>query len=132
MPRFVLLHHQLPPGERASHWDLMLERGAALRTWALAESPLTTPEVEATPLPDHRLAYLDYQGPVSGNRGVVSRADVGTYQLVEEREGLLRFALAGERLRGEATLRRDDRETEPSEESTTAPAQRWRLIFTSV
>ena len=30
MPRFVVLYHEHPP---RSHWDLMLENGAVLRTW---------------------------------------------------------------------------------------------------
>ena len=40
MPRFVILHHvTLPGADRASHWDLMLEMGDALRTWALPTPP---------------------------------------------------------------------------------------------
>ena len=35
----------------------------------------------ATRLPDHRLAYLEYEGPVSGNRGVVRRIDSGKYEI---------------------------------------------------
>ena len=34
-------------------------------------------------LPEHRLVYLDYQGPVSGNRGSVSRVLDGTIQWQE-------------------------------------------------
>ena len=35
MPRYVILQHDTPPGyPRPLHWDLMLEQGRTLRTWA--------------------------------------------------------------------------------------------------
>jgi hypothetical protein len=44
MPRYVILWHELPEthevgAARESHWDLMLEWGDVLRTWALASEP---------------------------------------------------------------------------------------------
>ena len=40
MPRFVLLHHECPPGYvKPSHWDFMLEFGDVLWTWELRELP---------------------------------------------------------------------------------------------
>jgi hypothetical protein len=80
MPRFVILEHDHPH----LHWDLMLEVDGALRTWRLPAPPCDGPR-EATALGDHRLAYLDYEGPVSGNRGTVKRWDAGTY-LTERRD----------------------------------------------
>src|ERR1700704_4821039 len=77
MPRFVILEHDHP----VLHWDLMLEAGTALRTWRLARAPSAPGEViDALALPDHRLFYLDYEGPVSGGRGVVKRWDAGEYE----------------------------------------------------
>ena len=75
MPRFVILEHDHP----ALHWDLMLEAGDVLQTWRLAEPPAPGLAIEATALADHRLAYLDYEGPISGNRGTVSRWDAGVF-----------------------------------------------------
>jgi hypothetical protein len=118
MPRFVLLKHTLPPdAARGTHWDLMLEAGDALRTWALDELPTLDHDVFATQLADHRLAYLDYEGPVSGNRGSVERVDRGEYAVVGEAAGRLEVVLLGDRLRGRATL------------YATTGDQRWRFAL---
>ncbi len=112
MPRFVILHHETPPGyDRPPHWDLMLKSDRALRTWALAEPPCAGRLIAAEELADHRLAYLDYQGDVSGGRGSVVRWDGGTYELLSgdlQRETFgqtaLRLTMHGQRLIGEVTL----------------------------
>jgi hypothetical protein len=109
MPRFVILRHD--PGENSTHprhWDFMLERGDVLRTWALAVEPGQGEMVEARLLPDHRLAYLDYEGEVSGGRGTVTRCESGTYQAVSESDAGLVIQLSGTRLRGQATLTRGE------------------------
>src|SRR5688572_1045480 len=100
MPRFVILEHDYP----VLHWDLMLEGEGVLRTWRLAEPPGTR-AVAAEPSFDHRLVYLEYEGPVSGDRGVVRRWDRGTYSPVAEQEGGLTVRLDGERLQGVFVLR---------------------------
>lgn len=86
--RFVLLFHELPAhSDRASHWDFMIESGPSLRTWALPveisnENPANSDtDGLALALPDHRLAYLDYEGPVSGDRGTVRRVAMGVHSL---------------------------------------------------
>ena len=73
MPRFVLLAHDFP----TPHWDLMLESDGVLRTWRLHSIPESGKPVPAEAIGNHRLAYLDYEGPVSGNRGSVARVDGG-------------------------------------------------------
>jgi hypothetical protein len=108
MPRFVILFHQTPAdAEGPSHWDFMLEAGDALRTWALENEPRVGDRIAAEALPDHRLAYLDYEGPVSGNRGTVSRWDAGEYTLEFAGDSEVRLNLQGGRLRCLATLQRD-------------------------
>lgn len=105
MPRYVILCHELPAASgRNSHWDLLLEQGGALRTWALDELPAGQTPANALALADHRLAYLDYEGPVSGNRGHVTRYDRGEYERLQESDDLLAVALAGERFQGTLTL----------------------------
>ncbi|MCS7306194.1 MAG: hypothetical protein NZ602_13945 [Thermoguttaceae bacterium] len=102
--RFVVLEHDSPRGR---HWDLMLEREGRLRTWALAEPPDTPGPIPAEALPEHRLAYLDYEGPISGGRGQVRRWDAGTYQpLAAPDPGHTEeiYLLEGTRLRGQANL----------------------------
>jgi hypothetical protein len=77
MPRFVVLEHDHP----VLHWDLMLEAGDVLQTWRLTAAPEIGSNLnDATALDDHRLAYLDYEGPVSGNRGRVRRWDAGVFE----------------------------------------------------
>ena len=81
----------------------MLESEGVLRTWRLAdELPTTPPEVGiiAQALPDHRIEYLTYEGPVSGDRGTVSQWDAGTYQLVSETEDSVCVDLYGKRVNG--------------------------------
>ena len=77
MPRFVILEHDFPE----LHWDFMLECGSALKTWRLARPPVTDGDpIAVTPLSDHRLQYLVYEGPVSGDRGNLKRWDAGEYE----------------------------------------------------
>jgi hypothetical protein len=66
------------------HWDLMLESGDVLHTWALAAEPAPNLPIAAEQLPDHRLIYLDYEGPISGNRGTVTRWDAGRFEVLSE------------------------------------------------
>jgi hypothetical protein len=103
MPRFVVLRHDDPRGE---HFDLMLECGSALKTWALSGPPQAGLEIECTALADHRLAYLEYQGPISGGRGVVTRWDSGEYAVERQSECEWAVSLGGRKLSGTATLRR--------------------------
>ena len=84
MPRFVILRHAAPPEfSRPDHYDLMFEQGQVLWTWACAKLPDESGSaVEAERLPDHRPLYLDFEGEVSGGRGVVRRVDDGEYDLL--------------------------------------------------
>jgi hypothetical protein len=77
MPRFVILTHDHP----YVHWDFFLEEGEVLRGWRLAEEPMVGKPIAAMEQCDHRKLYLDYEGPVSGDRGSVMRWDYGAYSL---------------------------------------------------
>jgi hypothetical protein len=46
--------------------------GSALTAWRSPSWPIDQP-VSLTRLADHRREYLDYQGPLSGDRGFVKR-----------------------------------------------------------
>lgn len=102
MRRFVVLTHDHP----FLHWDLMLdvEESAELKTWRLLAEPLTTESIGAEVLPDHRRKYLDYEGPVSGNRGTVKQWDAGTFELIGDSEDEVRVRFHGIRLSGEFTI----------------------------
>jgi hypothetical protein len=115
MPRYVILRHETPGGV---HFDFMLEMCGSLKTWSIMQPPLQGVEMDAAALPHHRLAYLDYEGPISGDRGSVTRWDRGTYELENQSESELDLQLTGEKLIGHVSLRHP-----PDTEN------RWRLYF---
>ena len=82
----------------------MLENEAALRTWRLDREADAGGIIDAPPLADHRLAYLDYEGPVSGGRGSVARWDHGGYRILAESTRIVEVMLQGNRLKGRAVL----------------------------
>ncbi len=98
MPRFVILRHEL--ADRDSHWDVMLERADGLMTWSINSIPANGEAVEARRLPDHRSIYLDYEGPVSRNRGHVRRWDAGTYEFVCPGDRVFSVRVQGNQLNG--------------------------------
>jgi len=118
--RFVLLRHESSAEfAKPSHWDFMLEADGLLMTWELhrlpsswlaalqqraVSSPTTAPTAPAIRLADHRLAYLDYEGPLSGKRGSVRCVDRGTYLMVKECSERLVVELQGSILSGSVTL----------------------------
>lgn len=125
MPRFVVLHHVVPAeSERSTHFDLMLEADGALLTWELPQSPQQSTDQAARRLPDHRLDYLSIEGPLSENRGTVTRWDAGTYTAeadeLKRRPGSIDVRLSGKKLRGR--LRLEEVDDEP---------QRWRFSFST-
>lgn len=74
--RFVILRHDHP----FLHWDFLLERDELLESWRLLREPVLDEWIRAEKLPDHRSVYLTYEGPVSGDRGYVSRVLSGSFQ----------------------------------------------------
>jgi len=77
--RYVVLHHT---GFGEPHYDLMFESspGGTLTTFRAPDWPPVAGDA-LTRLGDHRRAYLDYEGPVSNNRGEVKRAASGTCEV---------------------------------------------------
>jgi len=110
--RYVVLFHRQPESSadglaagRGDHYDWMFESAEGLLTWS-TQRRLSADEagvIEAIKLPLHRAAYLDYEGPVSRNRGEVRRVESGRFRLITQtadrfevdarggREGRLRF-----------------------------------------
>jgi hypothetical protein len=86
----------------------MIETGDVLAAWQLA----VPPEVAAgSPtavrrIADHRKTYLEYEGPVSGDRGSVRIADTGTCVVIAEGPTEWRLRLDGSVLRGTFRLSR--------------------------
>ncbi|MCS7006611.1 MAG: hypothetical protein NZL88_03545, partial [Gaiellaceae bacterium] len=105
-PRFVVQRHDA----RRLHYDLRLERGGVLASWAVPKGlPLRQGERRlAVQVEDHPLAYADFEGTIPAGEygaGTVEIWDRGTYELIEEkRDGGLTFRLRGARLDGIWTL----------------------------
>lgn len=104
MPRFVVLAHDWPE----PHFDLLIEAGEQLRAWRLLSEPRAGTEVRAEPNAPHRRLYLDYEGPVSGGRGTVSRWDAGTCDWLADEVDRTEVALRGTRIVGRALIRRGE------------------------
>ena len=106
--------------DKPDHWDLMFEDDGALKTWSLFQLPTCWQnaevvamgksqwQVEATQLDDHRIEYLRYEGPVSGNRGEVRCCDRGTYRTLERSQNAWVLEIDGTQLAGKVALTRDD------------------------
>jgi hypothetical protein len=83
----VVLHHT---GIQNPHFDLMLEtsEGSALATWRADSWPLQN----GTPMEHiaaHRRDFLEFQGPLTGNRGEVRRVAAGTHFVEQDHPVLL-------------------------------------------
>ena len=72
---YVILHHT---GFGEPHYDLMFEPspGTSLMTWRASDWPLAAGD-DLTRIGDHRREYLEYEGPVSNDRGEVKRVAEG-------------------------------------------------------
>jgi bifunctional non-homologous end joining protein LigD len=105
-PLFVVQRHDA----RRLHYDLRLERGGALASWAVPKGlPFRPGERHlAVHVEDHPLDYATFEGVIPAGQygaGTVEIWDHGTYELLEEkRGGGLTFRLEGERARGVWTL----------------------------
>ena len=82
LSRYLFLEHTNAPDDpTCRHVDLLLEDGESCRTWRLSSVPLPNgPSLQATPLPRHRLIWLERtSAAVSGGRGWGRRIVGGYY-----------------------------------------------------
>jgi DNA ligase D-like protein (predicted 3'-phosphoesterase) len=118
-PRFVIHRHDASN----LHYDLRIEVGDVLRSWAVPKGPSTDPRDRhlAVPTEDHPLDYEDFEGVIPEGEygaGTVLVWDAGTYRNLGERDGEpvpvedaladghLAVWLDGEKLRGGWSLTR--------------------------
>jgi hypothetical protein len=87
--RYVVLRHE---GIENPHYDLMIETtpGSPLATWRLPHWPPLPGDVPES-LGDHRRVYLEYEGPVSGNRGSVRRVASGECGVISEDSRMMKI-----------------------------------------
>ena len=113
---FVVQEHQAT----AHHFDVRLEVGGVMRSWAVPKGPSMDPAVKrfAVEVEDHTLAHNDFEGRTGGGGVIVW--DRGLYEQggrVPWPEALERghavFVLHGEKLRGGFALQRTRRGEKP-------------------
>jgi hypothetical protein len=103
MPRFVILTHNWP----FPHWDFLAEQDGILRAWRLLAEPVAGADILAERNFDHRLFYLDYEGPLSDGRGSASRWDAGICDWLVDETERAELELRGTKLTGRAVLTRE-------------------------
>ena len=125
-PRFVIQKH----AASSLHYDLRLEAGGVLKSWAVPRGPSTDPRTKrlAVQVGDHPLDYADFEGVIGTGRegaGQVIVWDAGTYRSLTEgpveealESGHLSVWLEGQKLRGGWTLQR----------TSAGPKPQWLLV----
>jgi DNA ligase D-like protein (predicted 3'-phosphoesterase) len=108
VPRFVVQLHDAT----TLHFDLRLQIGDVLRSWAVPKGPSLDPAVRrlAVPVPDHSLAAGEFEGVHADSRGsgAVIVWDEGTVDVVVDDPDHLSFVLHGRKLEGRFGLTRTD------------------------
>jgi DNA ligase D-like protein (predicted 3'-phosphoesterase) len=107
VPRFVVQQHDAT----TLHFDLRIEDGGVLRSWAVPKGPSMDPAVRrlAVPVEDHSMAAGEFEGVHEGSSrgsGAVIIWDEGTVNLVRNEPGHLSFVLHGHKLTGGFALTR--------------------------
>jgi DNA ligase D-like protein (predicted 3'-phosphoesterase) len=105
--RFVVQLHDAT----TLHFDLRLQFGDVLRSWAVPKGPSLDPKARrlAVPVDDHDLGAGDFEGVHPGSRrgsGAVIIWDEGAAEIVTDQPGHLSFTLHGDKLAGGFALTR--------------------------
>ena len=101
LPRFVVQLHDAT----TLHFDLRLQVGDVLRSWAVPKGPSLDPSVKrlAVPVEDHSLSAGEFEGVHEGasrGSGAVIIWDEGSLRILREGSSHLSFVLAGTKLAG--------------------------------
>jgi len=104
--RFVVHKHHAT----ADHYDLRLELGGVLKSWAVPKGPSLNPEDKrlAVETEDHPLEYIDFEGVIPAGQyggGPMIVWDRGVWAPMDDPEkaigsGAFKFRLFGEKLKG--------------------------------
>src|SRR4051794_30215660 len=107
MTRFVVQLHDAT----SLHFDLRLQIGHVLRSWAVPKGPSLDPAVRrlAVPVEAHSLTAGDFEGVPEGQArgsGAVVIWDEGTAEILRDEPDHLSFELHGQKLTGRFGLTR--------------------------
>jgi DNA ligase D-like protein (predicted 3'-phosphoesterase) len=107
MSRFVVQLHDAT----TLHFDLRIQIGDVLRSWAVPKGPSLDPAVRrlAVPVEDHSLSAGDFEGVHGGHSrgsGAVIIWDEGAAEIVRDEPDHLLVILAGKKLSGGFALTR--------------------------
>jgi DNA ligase D-like protein (predicted 3'-phosphoesterase) len=106
VPRFVVQLHDAT----TLHFDLRLQIGDVLRSWAVPKGPSLDPTVRrlAVPVADHSLAAGEFEGVHAHSRGsgAVIVWDEGDVDVLRDDPDHLSFVLRGRKLHGRFGLTR--------------------------
>jgi DNA ligase D-like protein (predicted ligase)/DNA ligase D-like protein (predicted 3'-phosphoesterase) len=102
---FVVQEHDA----RRLHYDLRLEKGGVLRSWAVPKGvPEKTGERRlAVQTEDHPMEYANFEGTIPEGQygaGTVKIWDKGLFEAKVWKENIIEFTLNGKRLRGKYVL----------------------------
>jgi DNA ligase D-like protein (predicted 3'-phosphoesterase) len=91
------------------HWDLRLEIGGTLKSWAVPKTPPTERGLKrlAIQVEDHPIEYASFEGTIpDGNygAGTVAIWDKGEFFLEEMSENKLSIVLKGKKMNGKYAL----------------------------
>lgn len=91
------------------HYDLRLELGGVLKSWAVPKKPSKNPSKKrlAVQVDDHDLDYADFEGEIPEGQygaGTVEIWDSGTYDLLERTEDKYKIDIHGDKLKGTYVL----------------------------
>src|SRR3989344_1269589 len=104
MPIFVIHEHNATN----LHWDLRLEMGGFLKSWAIPKQPPLTKGIKrlAVQTEDHLRSYATFEGEIKEGygKGLVKIWDKGKYKIEEKTGDKLVFDLQGFKLKGRYCL----------------------------
>ena len=78
-----------------------------LQTWSLDSPAVTGQKIVATQLPNHRRVYLNYEGPLTANRGTVRRELTGVLQWIRDEPEFKEVILQTTSLRWHVLIQRE-------------------------
>jgi len=100
MPLYLIHKHWA----RKLHYDLRLQLGGVLKSWAVPKRPSKSPKIKrlAVQVEDHPLAWGSFEGIITEGygKGKVKIWDKGNYELLEKTKTRLIIDIKGKKLKG--------------------------------